>query len=214
MKLVTKIKDYYDFIIGQVWIDNSVIYLRNPKILNTSFLLHWPRILKDLKWWEYALVQTIAFCGEFVSFSYYEWKFHFWANIDLKKLDKEFQLQKQEYNSQMSKSDLNTLNRKNKILKEIHGKKTEVNNEIGSPIILLDLKIYCSIPDFENIIIIAKDFALDKYWFWTFMTPQDAYIKIYNFIIKNKDIQNNQTNKEKIISHWFDYKKSFRSNNK
>lgn len=218
MKIISKIKDYYDFVIWKTWIDNKVVYERIPEIIlekdsSFDYYIDW---IKDLKWWKFAIIELIAFCWNFVSFAFYNWKFHFWKDIDLDELNKEFSFQKNDFFwTYHSIEDLKNLRKRNEFYKSLHWKNTNINDNYSSPSILLRHKIkYTYHFDEEKLIPIAKNLILWDYWFGSFMKPEEVYNKIYNFLIKEKDIPSIQTNENKIVSHWFNLKKSFRSNNK
>jgi len=57
-----------------------------------------------------------------------------------------------------------------------------------------------------------NDWIVNLKWFWIdkVIEAEDLYIQIYNFLIKDKNFPNNQTDKEKVFSHWFDTKYWFR----
>lgn len=81
------------------------------------------------------------------------------------------------------------------------GNKTNVNQEYGQPIILEGTFGGYTIPN------------LSKFGFASYIPAEEMYMMVYNFLGYIKDnppIQNNQTDKEKVVSHGFDVKKSFR----
>ena len=63
----------------------------------------------------------------------------------------------------------------------------------------------------EGINSLIKNPKLSDYQFGKKVIPEDAYTAIYNFLSREKSIPDNQTNKEKIVSHGFDLKTSFRN---
>ena len=63
---------------------------------------------------------------------------------------------------------------------------------------------------YSNSINAIKNPKLSDHGFGSVVPAEEMFIMIYNWLSRNKDIPNKQSNKEKIESHGFDVKRSFR----
>jgi hypothetical protein len=76
---------------------------------------------------------------------------------------------------------------------------------MNCPILIVDSK------SSESKISFSKFPILKDYDVVSIFPPEKLWTMIYDFLSKNKDIENKQSDKEKIISKGFDYKHSFRN---
>ena len=63
---------------------------------------------------------------------------------------------------------------------------------------------------YSNFTTAVKNPKLGDHNFGSIVPAEEMFIMIYNWLSRNKDIPNKQTNEEKIESHGFDVKRSFR----
>lgn len=199
MKLMTNFKDYYDFLIQKYWIDEKAFY--NRVIQKDSYII-WLGLNDNGSmgnWFIYA----IAFCWYIISVAKMDWKFYFWDEINLNKIN-------------TKDSYYNEINSRMLLL---HWEETEINDVLNCPVILLAHESwFTKDTDFVwqskrtgyTFTSGIRNIKLTNFWIDKFIPAEDAFIQISNFLIREKQFTNNQSNTEKIESHWFDNKRSFR----
>lgn len=186
MKLISNFRDYYDHQIGVHGIDGMVVYERycKDKPYHLSFsnpILYCCYIL--------------AFCGTLYVIYYYEGKFYFgddYKNIPDNKVTNQLYHYRGEHHL---------------YTKYFHMKSTSINEEKKCPVILLQ-DPRGNMKDFE---VNTYNPRLSDFGFPSIMSPNDCFIAITNFILREKEITDPRTNKEKIMGHGFDYITSFRN---
>jgi hypothetical protein len=196
MKIVSRFKDYYDHLVGKYGYDEKVIYTRKTiKHNKSSYAEKKEMIYKTLD----NFVQR-----EFSIF-------------DLK-TDKYCLLMYLVIGSRVFKGLIYQNNIKWNLPKE---EIEELPNYIkyyyqNTDIIQVpeDVPVFMSFKCLEGDIK-HRSFSLENPNLSMFkvvkiLSAEDCYVEIYNKLIKTKDVPDNMTNKEKILSHGFDLKKSFR----
>lgn len=200
MKLISNFKDYYDYLIGSKYgIDPLVVYERicstegkdsqwHKSGINRPLFLDFPDRYES---W------IIQFCGV----TYYGHHYN-----------------KQFYYGESAKEHIpyHVDNTTRGVCKDEHPNGAELYNQFG-------FKLYGKRTDYnerENCPVVLiqgggiKNVKLSDYGFGRIVPPEEAFLKITDFLSREKEIINNQTDKEKIVSHGFDTKTSFRKEKK
>jgi len=186
MKIISNFKDYYDFLIGKYGIDDKVVYER---ICSTE--------QKDKSWYKSGIHNPnfnlynykwfiIFFCGTAYYGHWYNSKIYYGKDAEVipKKIKNSSFLWKMPEDRGPVRDSF----------------KTDNNDKNNCPVLV-----------YEGINSLIKNPKLSDYQFGKKVIPEDAYTAIYNFLSREKSIPDNQTNKEKIVSHGFDLKTSFRN---
>lgn len=197
MRLLTNYKDYYDFLIQKYWIDEKAFYKRVTKIDSMHGVSIWfegePKMQPQ--------VYAIAFCWRIISIAKYNWKVHVGEDIE----------------NSFATTD------EDQLFKSIHGEETDINDNLNCPVVILTRfngfvqenavswtskitwRTFSSAVRNPNLI----NFGIDKV-----LSPEEAFIQISNFLIREKEFTDNRSDIEKVESHGFDKKRSFRPNMK
>jgi hypothetical protein len=186
MKIISKHKDYYDPMVVVYGRDEKIIYDRRAS--GEIGILKKPKLSSSLEnRWSFRL---FSICDEYFP-------------LVVKNNGEEYRWQPEQFPKRI------TLKRENRWshefyclskLNKYYGKKSTLNSETGQPVLIQSFGQ-------SNIPILAE---------WNFpkmISADDMYHKIYTWlcwIIDNPPIPNNQSDKEKIISHGYDPKTSFR----
>lgn len=218
MRIISKNKDYYDYLVGYYGLDNSMVYVRNIEPNITPELLIYN---------ENQLSQhTFSICNRF--YTVYELNKTFYHTIDeLIELDEI--LKERKIDKYFIKGNYfpiqKSIEAKAKTKWEGENGKSLVNITTRQPVLMkvrssLGEIIYTEYP--KNAIFYDSNKKQESYWgipllypfgFATWYPPEYMYQKIYEFISWTKDnpeIPNKQTDLEKLESHGFDKKVSFR----
>ena len=215
MKIISKIKDYYDFLVSKWGIDPKVVYVRNGKRItdtDTYDLIVDPK--KSKNW---AIDKSNIFFedanGELltkgarrmraiddytnVAVIWAGDKMYAFGIVVYKKYDKDEIVSK-----------IEPL-RDNVVKRSPHVYSRFLKRDSKAPVVYAIYDTYWSssaIEKVENPIIINSKFA-------KFMNPEEVFLGIYSYISKmnEKDIKDNRTNDEKIVSNGFDKRTSFRN---
>ncbi len=199
MKIISKYKDYYDYLQGEFGIDDVLTYdRRSDNII---------RPLQDPPDDPFARCYSFAICNQ--GYAVFSYNNKFYHTIDeLVKLDVILK--------KAGKRTIFTLGygyhkNQRKAIWDTFNPKTDINKKLRKPVLVSS----------EN-----SPFAKDEGWeipllrefgFARIIDPKTLFIEISNFmgwLNDNPEIPNKQTNKEKIVSHGFDLKKSFRHRKK
>jgi len=181
MKIISKFKDYYDFQQGTIGVDNKLV-LDRTKFTTTPYGYN---IVKDE-------VEKITFfiCDYKVEGAYYKGEFLY--GEDLGKIEGSYSGKYGvTYTDKWGHS--RTINKHSQYL----GKESP-NRKHDCPILIQDWAGYSLHP-------ILKDYNIQKVF-----NPFQIWILLSEWLAKEPEIVNNQTNEEKILSHGFDKKTSFR----
>ncbi len=209
MKIISNYKDFYDFLIGQYGIDPKVVYERVCMTKNGYD--------KDTKWSKTGLYKPsyitapseqeispyyqpsspvefapIAICGRIYCVYIYNKKFYFGDNYEaLEKIKSKIQkTYRGVYNTNLGYS-------------EYHLRPTDINEKENCPVCLLAW-------GWGGFYATVKNVRLSDFGIGQVISPNDAYIMISNFISREKVIVDKRTDIQKIESHGFDKKISFR----
>lgn len=198
MKIIAKVKDYYDHCVGQYGVDPKLVYDRRDgepfqiEMCKPGYLIHvhinryvFPMILSDGK-----------FHGNKEAFERLQYE-----RDQADKRDKY-------HFPKGSSSDLV------RHWKHWYYTESDKNVELREPV-LVEHKGNTHYHHFgyDSDREAVKPLLLSQYNFASVMSPENAWINISNFLgwcVDNPPLPNNQTNKEKILSHGFDLKRSFR----
>ena len=194
MKIISKYKDYYDYMVSYFGIDPHIVYDRR------QFKHYKPDLVQD-----YELEKEhIHICGqEYVIYRYKGKNYH--TPIELIKLNK-ILLKNKERSILVSVSrwekEKEKVEKENarKFFNEIN-KKSTLNAEYKQPVLIMKYN--------EIHIPILKEYEFPRWY-----PAKEMFQKIYSFLSGLKDAEQNiinkQTDIEKLQSHGFDKKKSFR----
>ena len=182
MKIISNYKDYYDHILAVRGIDEKALYVRNCNYKPNH--LGFPNTLYHH--------YSIALCGIIYVIYYYDGKFYFGEDY------------KQIPNNEHT-APLHRYMKRDSYVSKLHLTKTNINDIENCPVILLKLE---SNGDYT---IIVKNPRLRDYGIPSLLSPDDCFVKSTNFLLKEKEISDPRTNKEKRVGHGFDYKTSFRN---
>lgn len=191
MKIISNFKDYYDFLQGKYGIDTKVVYER---VMETKNVNSWvktgiyrPSYL-DLDGYYFY---KIAFCGTL---------YCIWCNNKKAYIGEEVK----RLNSSSVSAEYRANFATDKIELQKHGKETNINAKLNCPVVLASTSWY----DEENG---TKNIKLADYQFGRIVPPEEAYLKIIDFLTKEPVIKDTRTDVEKVLSHGFDKKTSFRN---
>lgn len=209
MRLTSKFKDYYDYLIGVYGIDPKVRYSRlefypppnNPeKYLNNM----WLPTLDSLGYPEYETKFLFVIDNLFYLYRIKPDMNNGYARFPWKIVDSEFRnkiLRKQGIRHTRSWGFRNIKNVKFNFTKSNNFK--ELSFLIKQPVYCVNLRneIESKIPILNDVIGFAGIYP-----------PEKIYLDISNFFLElnNKEVVPTSTSKEKILQHGFDIKKSFR----
>jgi hypothetical protein len=225
MKIISKHKEYYDHLAGIYGIDEMMVYDRR-----SEFVMEKPTEFstssKDINTYVFAI------CGNIYVIYYYMDKFYHTPE-ELIELDialdkdgkKPLNYLHKEYRSKYY-ADKPALVRAQTAYNSNNKIKTNVNNDLRMPV-LISVGFPCSKESAYEYKSGKNERLADKtYWrlpllsdfkFGKYLAAEEIYKEIYTFISWLKDhpeIPNNQTDKEKILTHGFDLKDSFRNTKK
>lgn len=223
MKLISKYKDYYDYLQGIYGIDEKIVYDRRAKFLSRPDLY----IKDDYKKYIFAI------CNRLFVVYYYQDKFYHTPEeileFDMKLTEDKknsillgygrylrkrlplIEQAKDHYERENIETNVNKITRQPVLIKCGNFE----DSEFSAPITIVydsyfgkynkDEKAKWNIP------------LLSEYNMAAFYPAEQIYQDISQFLgwlVDNPSLPNNQTNENKIISHGFDLKKSFRNRNK
>lgn len=210
MKIISKHKDYYDYLQGIYGIDEVMVYDRR---------VDRPYRFEDIIITDHNEITTIRFaiCNKIFVLFYYDGKFYHTPEErlelhNLKYKSNNIPTWQRSYRYGYSHDIKSAEYQYNK-----ENCNTDVNRILRQPVLV---KVdYCG--EFTTIIHGGKEHwnlpILDTFKLAKYITADKMYQDISAFIGWTKDhpeIPNNQSNDEKIISHGFDLKDSFRPNKK
>jgi hypothetical protein len=186
MKIISKFKDYYDYLQGIYGVDNYKVYKRDEIIKESDFELMFDEKIKNQHFFYSFAINNKIYVMVKTSKGFYPLTEQLLKNLD--------------YNDWRLRSVLD------------YKRSTDLNQKYGKPIIVGE-GIYCSNKDWKvdrdpfmksfsfHKMLSAKELYVEVE---TFM----------GWIKDNPPIQNKQTDAEKIVSNGFDSKISFRHRKK
>lgn len=200
MKIISKYKDYYDYLTGIYGIDEKLILDRTEFHITDHYVNN---------------SKVIFFiCGYQVDGLYRDGNFYYGDQlkqfIDSEKKNSRWKWFRWDVDSALYysiKTNITGKGEYNQFLKEPAIDKGKYNELFNCPILIVDSFGKYTKSGFKfSKFPILKDYGL-TYVF----SPDKIWQMIYDFLSKTKDIPNNQTDKEKIVSRGFDLKTSFRN---
>ncbi len=201
MKLITNFKDYYDYVIEVRGIDPKAVYNRTPPYVpyhvgysDVTYPTDW-LYQQNLKYNTRSYL--IAFCGTMYFILRYQGKFYYgedYKNIEKVSFEKDWV--------------------------QFHLKSTTLNEQYNAPVLLLKKGNFKDDPKdkryytWELVVDGQTDTPvvprLDDFKFSNLVSAEEAYVRITNFLLREKEVKDNRTDKEKIIAKGFDKVTSFR----
>lgn len=195
MKIISKRKDYYDYLVGKYGIDEKITYDRkqkrfyNPHYKNS--LLPYPTPKSNGLAYFY-----IAFCD--VIYCVIQFNGDFYYADEFENLPEELKqvIINEKYNSILKRKHfLNTYKFRINLVN------TDINIINNSPIILLSIH---GEPVLTN-------FILKDYGFHKVMDAETCYLKLQNWFLQDKIVIDNRSDLLKLEAAGFDKKTSFRN---
>lgn len=203
MKLVSNFKDYYDYLIGTYGIDPKAVYHRvcETEIQKNDVLSYEkqglykpPHLIPGTR----AATYTIAFCGTIYCVFWLEGKFYFGSDSYYVR----DQIDELDYNREW----------RERAYRPHHLSKTTLNDHFGCPVLLLRRRKLTDTDDLrQDYWVRVKNPKLSDFGFPSIIPADECFMRITNFLLREKEIKDNRTDKEKIASKGFDVKTSFRN---
>lgn len=199
MKIISKYKDYYDYLQGIYGQDEKLILDRSKgSSMNKSDI----ESLKDGKG------INLAIMGLMFTMIYYQGKWY--TERGLYNIGKQILHNSRRYSSGYNNQYIIKnveIDSKTGLPKEFNPIRevalTNLNNVLDCPI----LKVYDEFTSTN-----AEEFPkLSDYNFGAVISPEDMWVNLYNWLSRVKEEPNTQTDKEKIVAAGFDLKTSFRN---
>lgn len=202
MKVITKYKDYYDYLVGEYGIDPIMVYDRRPEKLKK-----WEMEYSNLNGWTYPTLHKFSICGNY--FALYSYKNNFYHTIsELVKLSKILEKDGEDqlwnrwgFNNKPIKGAKNHF--------EKHNGKSNLNYYFREPILVNDTYGELKFKNGSYSVPLLKTYP----YFPSNYPAKQIWQEVYAFISYLKDhpeIPNKLTDLEKLNSYGFDEKKSFR----
>lgn len=204
MKIVSNFKDYYDYVIGVYGIDPKAVYER---ICETEI-----EVKRKKEWVKSGLYKPIhlttntrvasymiGFCGTIYCIYWMDGKFYF--GREYYGIARQFSglAQSQKY--------------RDWVYPQYHLTKTNVNDLFNCPVVVMRGHLWRQ--DSYNIHqkwwAQVKNPRLSDFGFASKIPANTCFMELTNFLLKEKEIVDNRTDKEKIVSKGFDLKSSFRN---
>lgn len=211
MKIISNFKDYYDFMVGKYGADPKVVYERvcqEYSGIDKSWSkqgMYTPEYLKFGK--DRSEKWQVHFCGKeyYIYYVYGDWffgeeivnivpekypqysattAFFNGAHNDQRSMLKSWRAEFDTPKSFFSKSP------------KVQGMASDVNEKLKCPVVIGDS---------------IKNPRLKDIEFGKIIPPEEAFITISNWLSREKVIVDRRNDKEKILSHGFDTKTSFRN---
>lgn len=197
MKIITKIRDYYDPMISVYGRDEKIVYDRRGNkdigvVHKTGY--HHPKDSPDN--WDCRIFSICDGYFPVVVKNYGEE--YRWLPEHMPKSIKVV-------GGYIAGGENNNEHRATHLFNRYYGKKSDLNTKYQQPVLLENIGIHYGgvyIP------------VLAEWGFPKIIPADEMYNKIYTWLcwsIDNPPIPNNQTDKEKVVSHGFDVKTSFRN---
>lgn len=196
MKIISKIKDYYDYMVGIYGMDPLIVYDRRD--MNTTGVEYPNQNGYDSR--------IFYICGRIYKLYYYKDNVYHTVDelITLNKLLKE---DGQDYLLTNRWRGITTSAKDH--FDKVNGK-TDVNYKYKEPVLMFDKILFHRGTNYDRsayCVPLLREYGLVKY-----IPAEQMFQDVYSFLSKLKDIDipDNQTDVEKITSHGFDKRISFR----
>ena len=205
MKIISKYKDYYDYLTGVYGIDEKIVYDRRFSRVITPDDMSSDNIT--------PVNASFSICNSRFDFWRYKGKwYHTPEELDeMSRLyDSDRGLKRRVYGNRWERSIHNHSSEKVRY--------TDANIKARQPVLIsggilfFDSEVYKSKAGVAYAVPILKDFPIPKYL--DAETIYKAITEFMGWLKDNPEIPNKQTNEEKIVSHGFDLKDSFRPKKK
>lgn len=196
MRILSKYKDYYDYYSGIFGIDNKKVYDRRNMVLLEDIYIHDNCIQ----------IIVFAICGKLYYTKYYSGNMYI-TSEELAYLDIKTHVRSR-YNKTSTKDRVNDFISKN-------GTTTNINEIKREPVLFGFAGSYWYNSDkieWNDEIPLLSSFDFHKA-----LDAKEIYTQIETFLgwlVDNPPIKDNMTNTEKILSHGFSLKQSFRHRKK
>ncbi len=206
MKIRSPFKDYYDFCVGKYGIDPKVIYVRVCAFLNVNN--EWD----SLGGYKQEFPDNYQFyvfhiCG--VMYCVYRYMDKFYHGPECEAIPDTFNKMDGFHSFDITDDKIcSGIGDKKKYTRwlnrdpEIHLKPSKLNAKYTLPVLMHE--------DNEKNPTVFKDVKLANFGFGRIIEPEKMWIDITNFLLREEPVVNKQTDKEKVVSHGFDLKTSFR----
>ena len=215
MKIISKFKDYYDYLVSVYGLDEVMVYDRRTDYLEK------PSITSDDRSYHYK----IAICGQFYNIYLYKDKFYYTVD-ELVVLDKLLKKNRKETIVHYHWNEKDPVKTTQRHFDETN-KTTDINIRLRQPVVIksyygkMDVtkvddnsdRYYTFFDTNKKVTSSWNMCNLTEFGLATYVPADEMYQKIYAFISWLKDhpeIPNKQSNEEKLLSHGFDKKSSFR----
>lgn len=207
MKIISKFKDYYDFLVSKYGIDGLIIYDRTSKIETDTkirYFLEGEWKAPHIEFPERSHLYFVAICGMLFLVYYSDGEFYFGAEakakmgIDLGTKGKSTPFHQNTYESISFQKDFDY---PEGITTEFNP--TDVNEKFGSPIIVSNSDRFLEGYMWKNI-------NLSTLKFGRVITPERLWMTIYNWLSREKEVVDKRTDSMKAQSKGFD-EKSFKN---
>lgn len=196
MRIISKYKDYYDYLVGKYGMDPLIIYDRTESInAREIFESEFEEVIKEV----------FYICNEKYTLHYYRGDIYH-TLTEVVKLNDLLDIHgKEKLFSTLWRAEESALN----YWEDCNGK-TNKNSKHNTPILKHNGSwgYRFKLNDNDDMVQVK----LSDYGFASIIPAEEMWLRIYTFISKTKDIniENDQTNIEKVESHGFDKKRSFR----
>lgn len=201
MRIISKYKDYYDYLVGIYGIDNKIVLDRREYTSDPLLSLAFPKI-------------TLLITGEVIEGYYDGEKVHYGESIRQFVADREI-LRFHPSTYYRAPDHIESVYVKSKddhygygswYALEPYRDKEDTNRKKDCPIIFKDIPHSVKYP------------ILSKLDLGSFIPPEEMYKRLYewlsNRVTEREDRRDIRTNREKVEGKGFDYKRSFRPNMK
>ena len=192
MKIITKYKDYYDFLAGIYGVDPLLILDRRDFSL--------PDYNEND---EFGSVVNLFIAGKLIQGLFYRGKFYYGKDVEpfTREHRNIWEYKKDSYiiDYKYCGNEKNYWKNQLYVLRE--PKDCDINKKLECPILL---KKYNYGEDYYKYPIL-KDLGLQSY-----ISPKDMWLMLSDYLAKKEDLPDKRTNKEKITNAGFDLKISFR----
>lgn len=198
MKIIGKVKDYYDFLQGVYGTDERLVLDRTDYTPTKPYFSNYE-------------VVRFCICDLVIEGMYFGGKVLYGSELE------SISLPDVKYRDGRFYSILNEYKREIKILKV----PTKHKDLELRPVFYKNITEYISPNDKYNCPILIKEYGLgdsyvkfpilSDYQFHKVFTAHEIWIMLTEWLGRTKEIPNNQTNQEKILSNGFDLKTSFRN---
>lgn len=203
MKIISKHKDYYDYLAGINGIDEKLILDRSKFFPTSTYMMSEGDLLKFyICGWIIEVIYTNEkfYCGELlkqVAIPFEERRSKWWQHDGGTK-ETHYRIKLKAGTALVHKVPYK------------YGDEN-INELLDCPILLLNSKFWGKTDLTYRGSSYHRFPVLKDYNIGSALPPEQIWQLLYDFLARTRDIPNKQTDKEKIVSHGFDIKHSFRN---